>query len=82
MSSRHIESIQAELKKQKDLGMPIKQDLYEHLTEVFNRIMLHHPTDAFDRFETISSLVKRNNIKISEPLSDIEINSKRAVITN
>jgi len=51
----------------KDLGTPIKADLYTHLTEVFNRIMLHHPNDAFEKFEEISGLVKQTNFKISDP---------------
>jgi len=34
------------------------------MTEVFSRIMLHHPDDAFEKFEQISELVKRNNFKV------------------
>ena len=34
-----LEKLKKELKQAKDLGMPIKTDLYSHLIEVFNRIM-------------------------------------------
>ena len=49
-------------------------DLYSHLNEVFNRIIKYHPYDAFDRFEEISTLVKKTNFKISDPKFDYEIN--------
>ena len=55
--------------------MPIEADLYTHLTEVINRIMLHHPRDAYDRFETISRIVKETNFQVTNPKSDDEINS-------
>lgn len=54
--------------------MPIQQDLYSHLTEVFNRIMLHHPHDAYEKFEEISALVKKTNFKIADPKEDHEVN--------
>ena len=82
MSTDHLSFIRDELKKAKDLGLPIKEDLYSHLTEVFNRIMLSHPKDAYDRFETISKLVKMNNFKITDPPTDDEVNSRRVVVTN
>lgn len=44
--------------------MPISTDLYSHLTEVFNRIMLHHQDDGYEKFEEISALVKQTNFKI------------------
>ena len=62
--------------------MPIQADLYTHLTEVFNRIMLHHPNDAYDKFEDISSLVKKTNFKIKDPSFDGEVNERAAVITH
>ena len=52
----------------------MKLDLYTHLTEVFNRIMMHHPYDAFDKFEEISHLVKLTHLKIKEPQHDYEVN--------
>jgi hypothetical protein len=56
------------------MGSSINLDLYTHLTEVFNRIMMHHPYDAFDKFEEISHLVKLTHLKIKDPLFDYEIN--------
>ena len=83
----HLTKIKDQLKQAKDLGMPIKQDLYTHLTEVFNRIMLHHPNDSYDRFETISRLVKENNFKICDPkdldltvTQDLKLMSNREAI--
>ena len=55
--------------------MPITQDLYSHLLEVFNRIILHHPNDGFDKFEEISALVKQTNFKIIDPKTDFDVNS-------
>jgi hypothetical protein len=55
-------------------GRGIGPDLYAHLTEVFNRVMLHHPYDAFDKFEEISLLVKQTHLKIKPPLFDHEVN--------
>ena len=52
----------------------MKLDLYTHLTEVFNRIMMHHPYDAFDKFEEISHLVKSTHLKLKDPLNDYEVN--------
>lgn len=80
--SANLDYIRSELSKVKDLGTPIHEDLYSHLTEVFNRIMLHHPHDGFDRFETISMLVKRSNFKICKYKSDEEVNNKQKVVTN
>jgi hypothetical protein len=42
VSIETLEKLKIQLKQVKDLGTPIKADLYAHLTEVFNRIMLHH----------------------------------------
>ena len=82
VSLETLEKLKNQLKEVKDLGTPIKADLYAHLTEVFNRIMLHHPHDAYDKFEEISSLVKKTNFKIKDPNFDIEVNERAAVITH
>jgi hypothetical protein len=74
VSLETLEKLKNQLKEVKDLGTPIKADLYSHLTEVFNRIMLHHPNDAYDKFEDISALVKRTNFKIADPKFDVEVN--------
>ena len=60
----------------------MQQDLFTHLTEVFNRILMHHPNDAYDKFEDISALVKKTNFKIKDPEFDHVVNEKAGVITN
>lgn len=74
-ANQSLESIKSELKKSKDLGENISTDLYSHLCEVFTRIMLHHPYDGFDKFEEISVLVKKTNMKNLDPKFDYELNS-------
>ena len=44
--------------------------------------MLHHPNDAFDKFEEISGLVKKTNFKIKDPNNDYEVNTKAGEVTN
>ena len=80
VSLETLEKLKNQLQKVKDLGTPIKADLYTHLTEVFNRIMLHHPTDAYEKFEEISGLVKHTNFKIQDPDHDFDVNGKAGVI--
>lgn len=58
VSLETLERIKSQLKQARDNGSTIKMDLYTHLTEVFNRIMMNHPYDAYDKFEEISLLVK------------------------
>ena len=74
VSLNTLEKLKSKLQEIKDIGHPIKADLYTHLTEVFNRIMLHHPDDAYDKLEEISGLVKKTNFKIKEPSDEHEIN--------
>jgi len=62
------------LRQERDLGQSVRSDLYSHLTEVFTRIIQHHPFDAFEKFEEISNLVKKNNLKITKPMNDYELN--------
>ena len=69
-----LERIQAQLREAKDIGGNVPQDLYTHLTEVFNRILLHHSDDAYDKFEEISALVKMTNLKFKDPKFDHELN--------
>lgn len=69
-----LERIKAHLQASRDIGGNMPQDLYSHLTEVFNRILLHHSSDAFDKFEEISALIKQTNLKIKDPRSDAEVN--------
>ena len=77
-----ITQIRNGLKEAKNLGMPIQADLYSHLTEVMNRIMLHHPRDAFERFETISRIVKETNFDVTPSKPDSEINSRAGEVAN
>ena len=69
-----LERIKQQLKEARDCGSAVKLDLYTHLTEVFNRIMMHHPYDAFDKFEEISHLIKLTHLKIKDPQHDHEVN--------
>ena len=77
-----LDQMKQQLRAVKDLGTPIEHDLFTHLTEVFNRILMHHPHDAYDKFEDISALVKRTNFKIKDPDFDHVVNEKAGVITN
>ena len=70
-----LERIQAQLREAKDIGGNVPQDLYTHLTEVFNRILLHHSDDAYDKLEEISALVKMTNLKFKDPKFDHELNA-------
>lgn len=69
-----LERIKAQLRLGKEIGGNVPQDLYSHLTEVFNRILLHHPEDAYDKFEEISALVKQTDLKFKDPKYDFEVN--------
>ncbi len=42
--------------------------------------MLHHPTDAYDKLEEISGLVKQTNFKIKDPQDEHDINKDAGVI--
>ena len=57
------------------MGAPIKQDLFSHLTEVFSRILLHHPYDGYDKFEEISEFVKKTKLQLADPKFDYEVNN-------
>ena len=50
---------------------------------MFNRILLHHSDDAYDRFEEISALVKQTDLKFKDPKYDHELNaqSKSAAVS-
>ena len=72
-----LERIKGQLRQAKDIGGNVPQDLYSHLTEVFNRILLHHADDAYDKFEEISALVKATDLKFKDPKHDSEVNAER-----
>lgn len=71
-----LDQIQGQLKKEKDLGGYVKSDIYAHISEVLARIIKYHPYDALDKFEEISCLVKKINVKPANPKFDHEINSE------
>jgi hypothetical protein len=41
-------------------------DLYAHLTEVFNKLILHYPTDSLSKFEEVSYLCKNKSLNLEE----------------
>ena len=76
INEQTLERIKAQLRQGKDIGGNVPQDLYSHLTDVFNRILLHHPEDAYDKFEEISALVKSTDLKFKDPKYDFEVNEQ------
>ena len=78
ISEQTLERIKAQLRQGKEIGGNVPKDLYSHLTEVFNRILLHHPQDAYDKFEEISALVKQTDLKFKDPKYDFEVNAAHA----
>ncbi len=54
----------------------VQADLYSHLTEVFSRIIQYHQYDAYDKFEEISTLVKKTHMSFADPKSDVELNQQ------
>ena len=69
-----LDRIRNQLREPKQIGGTVPQDLYSHLTEVFNRILVHHPQDAYEKFEEISALVKQTDLKFKDPKHDHEVN--------
>ena len=74
VSEETLQRIRAQLKEAQDIGGNVPQDLYTHLTEVFNRVLMHHTEDAYDKFEEISALVKQTDLKFKDPKFDHEVN--------
>ena len=74
VTEQTLERIRAQLREAHDIGGNVPQDLYTHLTEVFNRILMHHSDDAYDKFEEISALVKQTDLKFKDPKYDNEVN--------
>ena len=70
-----LERIHQQLREATDIGGNVPQDLFTHLTEVFNRIVLHHQDDAYDKFEEISALIKQTDLKFSNPQRDSDLNA-------
>lgn len=82
ISVETLDKIREQLREAKDVGGSVSQDLYSHLTEVFNRIMLHHQSDAYDKFEEISALVKRTHLSFKDPKRDFEVNAQSGARTH
>jgi len=61
-----FQSIKGLLQKSQQVGA-IKVDLFSHITEIVNRIISHHKYDAYQKFEEISLLVKKTQLKIKNP---------------
>ena len=76
ISEETLQRIQDQLRSASNVGGSVPQDLYTHLTEVFNRILLHHSDDAYDKFEEISALVKQTDLKFKDPATDTELNAQ------
>lgn len=58
-SVKTLNTIQSQLRDAQSNGGSSQATLYSHLTEVFNRCIQNHPTDAFDKFEDVSGLIKK-----------------------
>ena len=62
--------------------MPVSTSLYEHLTELFNRLSLHHQAEAWENFEQISGLVKRSQFVVNKTQNEQDVKNKIGVVTN
>ena len=56
--------------------------LIEHIKEMFNRILLKPNDYPLDKFEDLSYLIKLTRLKLRPPLTDKEVNSMTATITD
>ena len=61
-----FQTVKALLQKSKQVGA-IKVDLFGHITEIINRILAHHKYDAYQKFEEISYLIKKTQLKVKNP---------------
>ena len=50
------------------------------MKEIFNRVMLYHKHDSFDKLEEISQLIKKTHLKIRDPLKDVDVNKHTPVM--
>lgn len=66
MSTDTFESVKTMLQRSKQVGA-VKTDLFAHVTEIINRIVGHHKYDAYQKFEEISMLIKKTQLKIKNP---------------
>lgn len=70
--SHTFENVKDILQKSQDVGA-VKADLFSHITEIVNRIVSTHKHQAYDKFEEISILIKKTQLKIKNPLPLSEI---------
>jgi len=82
ISQETLDKIRKQLHEAKNIGGSVPNDLYSHLTEVFNRIMMYHQHDAYDKFEEISALVKRTHLNFADPKHDFEVNASASAKTD
>lgn len=80
VDSKTLDRIKAQLREAQATGGNVQQDLYGHLTEVFNRVIMNHPTDAYDKFEEISALVKQTKLRFNDPKTDAVVNAPVKVV--
>ncbi len=50
-------------------------NLVDHMTELFNRILIHSKEFSLDKFEEQSYLLKMTRLKITPPMADTVISS-------
>lgn len=71
-----IETMKNKLKSEQKAGK-VSLDFYTLMKEIFNRVMLFHKHDSFDKLEEISHLIKKTHLKIRDPLKDSEISKPK-----
>lgn len=70
--SETFKDLKKTLEKPQDLGA-VKTDLFSHITEIINRILSTHKHEAYQKFEDISILIKKTQLKVKNPLPLNEI---------
>ena len=65
--SETFKGVKNTLEKPQDLGA-VKTDLFSHITEIINRILSTHKHEAYQKFEDISILIKKTQLKVKNPL--------------
>ena len=68
-----IEFMKNKLKTESKAGK-VTLDFYSLMKQIFNRVMLYHKHDSFERLEEISQLIKKTHLKIRDPLKDVDVN--------
>ena len=78
ISSETVQQLKQQLQQAHSDGTAVPQDLYSHLSEVFARVVKNHPKDAYEKFEEISTLVKRTHLKFNDPKDANALNSQKS----